>query len=175
MCVQAYGWSPIHTAPCCLSLCSHCVRSLLCLRAHAQAQGSVLNPLSSSSGRVWLLNVSSNHRHIAAAAQCAGPLDDCVVWMLWCALAVSQARFCGGAVSCSQYMVSGSMHTHLLLHQSAAATCASVLQRDLACAHTTSKLISTYMRISKVISICHTCFENAFKSLNCHERRALLL
>ena len=155
MCVQAYGWSRTHTAPCCLSLCSHCVRCLFCLCVRAQTQGSVLRPLPLLVACGCSTSAATTDTSISLRLHSA--LDHWTSVLCGCsgALAVSQARFCGGAVSCSQYMVSGSMHTHLLLHQSAAATCASVLQRDLACAHTTSKLISNYMRVSKVFSNYH--------------------
>ena len=111
MCAGVWLVSHPHRSVLPIALFTLCALSVLSVCACSGAR--LRTQTAASSGRVWLLNVSSNHRHIAAAAQCAGPLDDCVVWMLWCALAVSQARFCGGAVSCSQYMVSGSMHAHL--------------------------------------------------------------
>ena len=83
MCAGVWLVSHPHRSVLPIALFTLCALSVLSVCACSGAR--LRTQTAASSGRVWLLNVSSNHRHIAAAAQCAGPLDICVVWMLWCA------------------------------------------------------------------------------------------
>jgi len=52
MCVQAYGWSPIHTAPCCLSLCSRCVRCCNTVKGSGVSDNTKLSACACSGARL---------------------------------------------------------------------------------------------------------------------------